>query len=168
MIFETTKDIIDDVPRNSMILVQTNSLGFGTHGVLQRILREYPSMFNEYHSFCGWFKDRQHQEEIIGSTMALRFPDKDKNAGKIIACCFALRWITPTKSELCLDAWKKIARKIATQTIANHKATGTMYQIHIPKKIGVGLMEIEQEEVRDALAEVFRDKYPEVDLWYHL
>ena len=100
--------------------------------------------------------------------MALRFPDKDKNAGKIIACCFALRWITQTKSELCLDAWKKIAQKIATQTIANHKATGTMYQIHIPKKIGAGLTEIEQEEVRDVLAEVFCKKHPEVDLWYHL
>lgn len=29
-------------------------------------------------------------------------------------------------------------------------------------------MEIEQEEVRDVLAEVFREKHPEVDLWYHL
>lgn len=125
--FETTRDIIDGVLRNSMILVQTNSLEYRTNSVLQRISREYPSMFNEYHSFCGWFKDKRHQEEIIGSTMALRFPDKDKNAEKIIACCFALRWIAPTKSELCLDAWKKIARKIATQMIANYKATRSMY-----------------------------------------
>lgn len=34
MVFETTRDIIDGVPRNSMILVQTNSLGYGTTGVL--------------------------------------------------------------------------------------------------------------------------------------
>lgn len=168
MVFDTTKDIINEVPRNSMILVQTNSLGYSIGGVLQRISREYPSMFNEFHSFCGWFKDKKHQEEILGSIMALKFPEKDKNFGKIIACCFALRWITPTKNELCLDAWEKIARKIATQTIANNKATGIMYQIHIPKKIGVGLTEIEQEEVRDVLTEVFKEKYPEVDLWYHL
>ena len=168
MVFETTRDIIDGVPRNSMILVQTNSLGYGTSGVLQRISREYPSMFNEYHSFCGWFKDRQHQEEIIGSTMALKFPAKDKNAGKIVACCFALKWITQTKNELCLGAWEKIARKVASQTIANYKATGTMYQIHIPKKIGVGLIESEQDEVRKILEFEFKTNHPEVDLYYHV
>jgi len=168
MVFETSSDIIDGVPRNSMILVQTNTLGYGTNGVLQRLSKEYPQMFNEYHGFCGWFKDRKYQEEVIGSTMSLKFPEKDKNFGKIVACCFALRWITQTKSELCLDAWDKIARKVAKQTIANHHATGTMYQIHIPKRIGFGLTEIEQEEVRDVLNFVFKTKYPEVDLYYHI
>lgn len=168
MVFETTKDIIDDVPRTSMILVQTNTLGYGTHGVLQRLSQEYKSMFNEYREFCGWFRDKKHQEEIIGSTMSLKFPAKDKNAGKIVACCFTLKWITTTKSELRLDAWRKIARKITTQTIANHKATGVVYQIHIPKKIGVGLSEFEQEEVRNILDEEFKINHPEVDLWYHL
>lgn len=168
MIFETTNDIIDGVPKNSMILVQTNSLGYGTSGVLQRLSREYSDMFNEYHRFCGWFKDKKHQEEILGSTMPLRFPEKDKNFGKIVVCCFALRWITQTKSELCLDAWEKIASKIARQTVANHKATGTMYQIHIPKKIGVGLIESEQDEVRKILEFEFKTNHPEVDLYYHV
>lgn len=168
MIFETTNDIIDGVSKNSMILVQTNSLGYGTSGILQRLSREYPDMFNEYHKFCGWFKDKKHQEEILGSIMPLRFPEKDKNSGKIIICCFALKWITQTKNELCLEAWEKIIQKVASQTIANFKATGTMYQIHIPKKIGIGLNESEQEEVRDIFDFMFKTKHPEVDLWYHL
>lgn len=51
--------------------------------------------------------------------------------------------------------------------MANFKATGTMYELHIPKKIGAGMSEIEQEEVRAVLDEAFTVEYPKISLHYH-
>ena len=167
MTYETSKDILEETPANSLILVQTSTLGYATSGVMQRIARSYPTMFKEFKEFCSWFKDFRHQDEVIGTTMALKFPPKDPNFGKIIACCFTLKWLTSSRAELELDAWEKVARKVASQTLANYKTSGTMYEIHIPAKIGSNLKDVEQEQVKEILNKTFTKDYPEVNLWYH-
>lgn len=169
MVFETTSDIFGGVPSSSLILVQTNVLGYGASGLLLKIAREYPDKMKEFREFCGWFKDYKKQEEIIGTTFNMRFEDKQDTAnfGKIIACCFTLKWLTHSRNELRLDAWEKIAKKVAKQTAANFKATGTMYQVHIPAKIGSNLSEDEVKQVHEILDHVFKTEYPNVDLYYH-
>ena len=169
MVFETTSDILTGIPANSLVLVQTSALCYSSNGLLPRIARLYPDKFKELREFCGWFKDYKKQEEIIGTTFAMRFEDKADtvNFGKIIVCCFTLKWLTYSRSELRLDAWEKVSKKIAKQTDANFKATGKMYQIHIPAKIGDNLHEDEIKQVHEILDQTFKKEYPNVDLWYH-
>lgn len=168
MTYETSRDILAETPANSLILVQTSTLGYATSGVMQRIARDYPAMFKEFKDFCGWFKDFKHQDEVLGTTMPLKFPPKDPNFGKIIACCFTLKWLTSSRAELKLDAWERVARKVASQTLANYKTSGAMYEVHIPAKISPGLRGFEQEQVKEILDKTFTKDYPEVNLWYHI
>lgn len=46
--------------------------------------------------------------------MAVRFAPKSAHTGKILLFCFALKWLTDTKNEVRIDAWKKIAKKIGS------------------------------------------------------
>ena len=124
-------------------------------------MKLYPSMFNEYHELCGWFKDYKHQDELIGKFQAIQFP----NSKNILCNAFSQRFLSDTKFEIDVDAWERIIRKVILQIRANEKATKILYEIHCPFKIGIGMKADEIQQLKDVV-----DKYLNSDnikFFYH-
>ena len=144
-----------------MILNQVNTLGYGSVGLMNRIMKLYPSMFDEYHELCGWFKDYKHQDELIGRFQAIPFP----NSKHILCNAFSQRFFSDTKFEIIVDAWEKIIRKVISQIRKNYKKTGILYEIHCPFKIGVGMKADEIQLLKDVIDTYFTDS--DIKFFYH-
>ena len=161
MINETFSDILN-TQNPSIIINQVNALGYGAIGLMGKIRKSYPSMFNEYHKLCGWFKDYKKQEELFGTFQAIEFP----NSKNILCNAFSQRFYTDTKYEAIPDKWEMILRKIISQIKSNFKNTGILYEIHCPNKIGVGMKPEEIDSLKEIVEEYFKDN---VIIWtYHI
>lgn len=159
---------MNQTPKNSVILVQTSTVGTNSQGLLARIAREHQDLFKEQHEFCAWYSSWDKQNEVLGSFLPLKFKDfKGNFTGKMLAICFTLHWDTQTTFDMQLEAWKLIAPKIAKQVRDNRDKTGVKYTVHIPTKIGIGMKPGEQEQVKEVLDKTFSVDYPDVDLYYH-
>ena len=73
MIEKTITDIFSSQIENSIIFLNTNTLGFGATGLFKRLRLEFPDVFNDYHQYCILFKDKRLQEECIGKFYAIPF-----------------------------------------------------------------------------------------------
>ena len=158
---DTTTDDILKCKNPSVVLQQVNCLGYGSIGLMNRIMKEYPSLFKEYHELCGWFKDFKLQEEMFGTIQALPFPDS-KN---ILCNAFSQKFYSDTRYESLPEEWEIILRKIVSQTEANFQRTGIMYEIHCPAKIGVCMKPEEIEALRDLVEEYFAES--KIPFIYH-
>ena len=161
MINESTEDILNPV-YPSVILHQVNCLGFGSLGLMARIAKEYPALFNEYHKLCGWFKDYKLQDEMLGSIQGLKIP----NSKNILCNAFSQKFYSDTKYEAMPDMWEKCLRKVISQIKANYKATGIMYEIHCPDKIGIGMKPEEIDSLKAVVNELFSDN--DINFVYHI
>lgn len=125
-------------------------------------MKEYPSLFNEYHQLCGWFKDYKHQDEMMGTIQALKFPNSDN----ILCNAFSQRFFSDTKYEALPDKWEQILRKVIVQTRNNFKRTGILYEFHCPDKIGIGMKPEEIDALKDLVHTYFNDI--EIKFIYHI
>ena len=162
MITEDTTNSILDIENPSIILHQVNTLGYGTSGLMNRIMKLYPSMFTEYHNLCGWFKDYKRQDEIFGTFQAIKFP----NSKNILCNGFSQRFFTDTKYESIPEEWEKIVRKVISQIRQNQKESGILYEVHVPFKVGIGMKADEIDALKDILANYFTDS--DIKLTYHI
>lgn len=162
MIQESVDDIFD-TQNPSIILHQVNTLGFGSTGLMLKVRRTYPELFQKYHEFCGWFKDYKHQEEVIGSFYAYPIP----NTYNILCNAFTQRFITDTKYEVDFDAWALVLKKIANQIHRYANANnGMLYEIHAPSKLGVGMKAEEIDAIKSIISEFFDES--DITFTYHL
>lgn len=152
MILDTVQDIFT-CTAPSVIIHQVNCLGYGSMGIMARVIKLWPSLFSEYHQLCGWFKDYHKQNDLLGSMQALPIPKT-----KMILCnAFSQKFYSDTKYESLPDMWNKILRKAIAQTKANFKKTGILYEFHCPNKIGVGMKPNEIDALKDVVTEHFTD-----------
>ena len=161
MIQESVDDIFD-LQNPSIILHQTNALGFGSTGLMLKVRNTYPSLFQEYHKLCGWFKSYKYQEQIIGMFQALPIP----NTKNILCNAFAQRFITETKYEVDYDAWNVLLKKICRQIQGYAKKTGILYEIHAPSKVGIGMKPDEILAIKDIILSFFEES--PIVFTYHL
>ena len=161
MIYESEDDILK-VENPSVIIHQVNCLGYCSTGLMKRIADQYPSLFNEYHSLCGWFKDYKHQHEMLGTIQALPFP----NSNNILCNAFSQKFFTDTRYEVDLDAWDLIMRKVIAQTNAKYKRDHVLYEFHCPMKIGVGMKQHEIDNLKDIVEEHFANN--PIKWFYHI
>ena len=153
MIEETFKDILQ-MEKPSIVLHQVNALGYGSTGLMNRIRREHPDLFKQYHELCGWFKSpARFQDEIIGKFQAMYFPDSQN----ILCNAFSQRFYTETKYGIDLNAWKLILKKIVSQVNWYSKQNHVLYEVHAPGKIGIGMKSEEIQLLKDAVEELFSD-----------
>lgn len=161
MISDTAENILN-VQAPSLILHQVNALGYGSMGLMNKVMKLYPSMFNEYHKLCKWFNDSKHQEELLGEIQSLPFPGS-KN---ILCNAFSQRFFSDTRYQIDLDAWEKILRKVVTQIKSNYKSTGVLYEVHCPNKIGIGMKPEEIASLKEVVDDFFADS--EIKFVYHI
>ena len=138
-----------------------NALGYGSIGLMNRIMKLYPSMFDEYHKLCGWFKDYKHQDELIGHMQAIKFP----NSRNILCNAFSQRFFSDIKYEVDVIAWEKIIRMIVNQIKSNAKKTGILYEIHAPFKLGIGMKVDEIQLLKDVVDSYFNEN--DINFVYH-
>ena len=152
MISSTIEDILEvDAP--AVVVHQVNCLGYGSMGLMARIMKKWPDVFKQYHELCGWFKDRKHQHEMLGYLQAIPLPKT-----KLILCnAFSQKFLSDTKYEAVPDAWNTIMHKVAAQVQQNFNKTGVLYEVHCPAKIGVGMAIDELEELKGIVADNFAD-----------
>ena len=152
MISETVEDIFKvDVP--AVVIHQVNCLGYGTHGIMARVAKQWPELFKQYHSLCGWFKDYNTQNEILGSIQALSIPGT-----KLILCnAFSQKFYSSTKYQSLPKEWEKIIRKVIAQTKAKYKMTNVLYELHCPAKIGIGMKYEEIDELKEIVSHYFEN-----------
>lgn len=85
-----------------------NCLGYGSVGLMNKIMKKYPKMFDEYHDLCGWHRDFKIQEELMGKIQGLKFPDSEN----ILCNAFSQRFYSDTKYEALPEKWEICLRKI--------------------------------------------------------
>ena len=161
MITDTTDDIFS-VQAPSLILHQVNCLGYGSIGIMNRVMKTWPSLFKEYHDLCGWFKDYKHQEELLGLIQSLPIP----GTNLILCNAFSQRFFSDTKYEVDFEAWEKILRKVMTQVHSNQKNTGILYEVHCPNKIGISMKPEEIETLKELVDAYFQDS--DITWTYHI
>lgn len=162
MIDFSEEDIFNIKNNNSIVILQSNVLGFGATGLFKRLRLEFPSLFDEYHNYSILFKDKKYQNEAIGHFVAYEFPESTNR----ICFAFAQKYITETKFFIEFEAWEKIIKNIIRLTLKNEEDTGVLYEMHIPYKIGSGMKPEEVEKVRDMLDKAF--KKSKIKLVYHM
>lgn len=131
-------------------------------GLMNRIMKTYPALFDEYHKLCGWFKDYKLQDDMLGNIQGLKIPGT-KN---ILCNAFSQKFYSDTKYEALPEMWEKCLRKVISQTKANFKATGTLYEIHCPAKIGIGMTPEEIDALKAVVDELFTTS--EIAFVYHI
>lgn len=131
-------------------------------GIMARVAKLWPSLFDEYHKLCGWFKDYHKQNEMLGTIQALPIPGT-----KLILCnAFSQKFYSDTKYEALPDMWEKILRKVIASTQANYERTGTLHEFHCPAKIGVGMKSEEIDELKAVVDQYFADS--KIKWVYHI
>lgn len=161
MIQETAKDIFS-VEAPSVIIHQVNCLGYGSIGLMNQVMKKWPSVFKQYHDLCGWFKDYKIQEEMFGTIQALPIPGT-----KMILCnAFSQKFYSDTKYESLPDEWERIIRKVISQTHKNFKNTGVLHEFHCPNKIGIGMKPEEIDELKDIVKMYFENS--DISWTYHI
>lgn len=152
MIIETTQDIFKvDIP--AVIVHQVNCLGYGSMGIMAKVAKIWPDLFKQYHELCGWFKDYDKQNEMMGSLQALPIPRT-----RLILCnAFSQKFYSDTKYQAIPEAWEKIIRKIISQTKKNYELTKVLYEFHCPAKIGIGMKSEEIDKLKEVVSHYFKD-----------
>lgn len=150
MIEKTITDIFSSQIENSIIFLNTNTLGFGATGLFKRLRLEFPDVFNDYHQYCVLFKDKRLQEECIGKFYAIPFQKKS-----IICFSFGQRFRSETKYELDFEAFESNLRKVSKQIKAHAQQTGILNDLHIPYKIGNGMSPDEVEKAHEIIEMIF-------------
>ena len=125
-------------------------------------MKNYHSLFDEYHSLCGWFKDYNHQDELFGCFQALPIP----GTKSILCNAFSQRFYSDTKYEIVPEAWEKVLRKVISQNKANYKKTGVLHEFHCPFKIGIGMKPFEIDALKEIVDLYFKDS--EMKWIYHI
>lgn len=152
MIEKTGNDIFKSTEKNSVLFLNTNTLGFGATGIFRRLRLEFPETFNEYHNHCLPFRDKKLQEECIGRFFAIPFQNSS-----VICFSFGQRFFSETKYALDVEAFKGNVRKVKKQIMFHAKQTGKLDELHIPYRIGNGMTPEEVEVARSIIEEEFID-----------
>lgn len=161
MILETAESIFNvQVP--AVVVHQVNCLGYGSIGLMNQVMKRWPSLFKEYHDLCMWFKDYHKQDEMLGTIQALPIP----KTSLILCNAFSQKFYSDTKYAIVPEAWDKILRKIIAQTEANFKRTGILHEMHCPAKIGIGMKPEEIDELKEIVKQHFQDST--IKWVYHL
>ena len=150
MIEKTGNDIFKSTEKNSVLFLNTNTLGFGATGIFRRLRLEFPDVFNKYHNHCLPFRDRKIQEECIGKFFAIPFQDSS-----VICFAFGQRFFSETKYAFDVDAFKHIVHKVKNQMLAHAKQTGKLNELHVPYKIGNGMSPEEVNIAQSIIEEEF-------------
>jgi len=123
--------------------------------------REFPGWYQDYHGYCKWFLDG-HASEIMGTFH--RHQVEGKNI--IICSAFAQERCGKGATDIDMEAWAKVIRKVFHQTKKVNAATGKNWKIHIQGNIGA----FSKDDVNEELMGIFEDvfgKDPSVSLVIH-
>ena len=162
MIYETDEGLLKDVKDCSVILHQVNCSGTIQPGIAMSICKQYKRWFQDYTGYCKWFADG-HEREILG-TFHRHQPDQKKNI--IICSAFVQERGGKHPTEIDMEAWAKILRKIRLQTARAIKLTGKHWTIHINSNIGSFNKDLRNEELMEIFEEVFGED-ENVHLYIH-
>lgn len=159
MIKEVETGLFNEIADNSILLHQANCFGYITPGIVQRLAKNYPEWFKEYHDICRWFKDG-YENELLGS-----FYSKKVSPNLIVCSAFAQLGTTKYLQKTDYDAWDKILRKIHHQMTYQNSTTGKKWTLHATNGIGHSKQYGSWEEMFDLFERYFKDS--EVDLYIH-
>lgn len=162
MIYETEDNILRDVQDYSVILHQVNCNGIVQPGIAMSICKQYPYWFSDYTGYCKWFAGG-HQNEILGTFHRYQ-PDACKNV--IICSAFAQLSAGKNATQVDMDAWLRILKKIRRQTEYVNTKFGKNWTIHIQDTIGSFSKSLQNEELLDLFAEVFGEA-ENADVYIH-
>lgn len=151
MIYETENNILRDIDDCSVIMHQVNCSGVLQPGIAMSICKQYPSWYQDYHGYCKWFADG-HEDEILG-TFHRHQPDPKRDV--LICSVFAQMRGGKYATEVDLDAWEKVLKKVKYQTARAIRTTGKNWTIHVMRNIGSSSKSIQNEELMDLFNEIF-------------
>lgn len=152
-------NLLHDIPDYSVILHQVNCQGMSTAGQMSQIIKRFPDWFQNYHGYCGWFRDG-HENEILGT-----FHRYDVNPKLIICSAFAQIGISRAKQVTNYEAWEKICRNVERQTRLVNEKMRLNWKIHIPYNIGSNFEGGNISAMMDIFEFYFKDS--PVELWIH-
>ena len=162
MVYESNQSLLKDINDYSVILHQANCEGIIQPGIAVSLCKQFPDWYKDYHGYCMWFAGG-HEREILG-TFHRHVPNSKKNL--IICSAFAQERVGKRATEIDMEAWAKILRKIRLQTERAIKKTGKPWSIHVCNNIGAFSKNLLNEELMQLFNEVFGED-ENVHLYIH-
>lgn len=158
MIKETETGILEELPKQSVLLYQANCQGLASTGLPLKLRNKYPEWFKDYRSYCTWFRDG-HERDIMGT-----FHRYAVNEDLLLCGGFAQYGISKVAQQTDCESWERIFRKIARQTKYVNEKLGNNWTIHVPADLGLaGGATI--DVMRDMFEFYFGDS--DTELWIH-
>lgn len=140
-----------------VVLNLTNALGFASGYVNGGLARAFPEAFREYRELCGWHRGPKLQERLMGKFQGIAL-----NEGMTLCNAFAQRYLTETRFENDLEAWKGILERVRRQVLAKQRETGRRTTVRVPYRMAAGMQRDEQALFREALEACFADADVEI------
>ncbi len=159
MIVTVKGSVFNDLPPHSVIMNAVNARGWISGGFSRQIQQRWPKCFEDYHEFCGWFKNG-HEKEIMGHLHHWQVSTK-----LIIVNCITIQTYGKDRQVTDYEAWERCAKVLEAQTRNQNLKTGVNWTLHAPEKIGVLNGEEDATEIRRIFNEVFGQS--SVDLVLH-